>query len=96
MDPALFFALDSLNVGDISEPSFVQLGPNSTAIRILYFKKDIPPHKANLKDDYEKLKNATTQMKRGEKRNEYLNEKIQEVYIEIDPEYNRCGIINNN
>lgn len=96
MDPALFFALDSLKVGEISEPSFVQLGPNNTATRILYFKKEIPPHKANLKDDYEKLKNATTQMKKTEKRNEYIEQKIQEVYIQIDPEYNRCGIINNN
>jgi len=96
MDPALFFALDSLNVGEISKPSFVELGPNQTAIRILYFKKEVPPHKANLKDDYEKLKNATMQMKKMEKRNEYLDKKIKEVYIEIDPEYNRCGIINNN
>jgi peptidyl-prolyl cis-trans isomerase SurA len=95
MDPTLFFALDSLEVGQISRPSFVQL-PNSVAIRILYFKKEIPPHKANLKDDYEKLKNATMQMKKGEKRNEYLDAKILEVYIEIDPEYNRCGIIKNN
>lgn len=96
MDPELFFALDSLKVGEISEPSFLQLGPNNTVTRILYFKKEIPPHKANLKDDYEKLKNATTQMKRTEKRNEYLEQKILEVYIEIDPEYNRCGIINDN
>ena len=36
------------------------------------------------------------QMKKMEKRNEYLDKKIKEVYIEIDPEYNRCGIINNN
>jgi len=95
MDPALFFALDSLDVGDISRPSFVQLGPNSKVLRILYFKKDIPPHKANLRDDYEKLRNATTQMKKSKKRSEYLDKKILEVYIEIDPEYNRCDIIKN-
>ena len=63
--------------------------------RIIYYKKRIPPHRANMSDDYEKLKAATLQMKKAWKRQEYLEEKLTEVYLEINPEYKRCNIVNN-
>ncbi len=80
--------------GDISEPQTVLVGESKVA-RIIYYKKRMPPHRANLTDDYEKLKAATTQMKKSLKRAEYLEEKMQEVYLELDPVFNRCGIIKN-
>ncbi len=95
LDPSLFFAIDSLDQGQISKPAMVQISPDTKAARIIYFKKEVPPHRANIRDDYEKLKLAATEMKKAQKRDEYLKKKIQEVYIEIDPEYNRCGIIKN-
>ncbi len=92
LDPALFFALDSLKQGEISKPRLVQVDPNTRAARIIYFKREVPAHQANLSDDYEKLKQAATQMKKARMRDEYLTKKMKEVYIQIDPEYNRCGI----
>ena len=81
--------------GDISAPELMKTGLDEQAARIIYFKKKVPPHRANLKDDYEKLKMATTQVKMAETRGKYLEQKMQEVYIEIDPEYKRCDILNN-
>lgn len=94
LDPELFFEVDKLKEGEISEPAKVQVSADSQVARIIYFKRKVPPHRANLTDDYEKLKAATTQMKRAEKRFDYLQEKMKEVYLEIDKEYERCGIIN--
>ena len=95
IDPTLFFKVDVMKEGEISKAEAVQLDPETKAARIVYFKRKIPPHRANLRDDYERLKSATTQMKRAQKRLDYLKQKMLEVYIQIDPEYNRCGIINN-
>ena len=83
--------------GEISLPSRLQVGPGSKdeVVRIIYFKKRVPPHRANLSDDYEKLKAATTQLKKGQRRTDYLAEKMKEVYLEVDPEFNRCNIIKN-
>jgi len=94
LDPELFFLIDKMQEGDISEPQTVLVGESKVA-RIIYYKKRMPPHRANLTDDYEKLKAATTQMKKSLKRAEYLEEKMQEVYLELDPVFNRCGIIKN-
>lgn len=95
IDPTLYFAIDAMKEGEISKAATVQADAETTAARIIYFKRRIPPHRANLNQDYEKLKAATTSMKRDQKKLDYLREKMQEVYIEIDPEFNRCKIINN-
>lgn len=95
LEPELFFEVDKLKEGEISKAQKVQIGAEAQVARIIYYKKRIAPHKANLTDDYEKLKAATTQMKKTIKRSDYLQEKMQEVYLEIDEEYKRCGIINN-
>lgn len=81
--------------GEISAPAEVQVTEDLKAARIIFFKRKISPHRANMRDDYEKLKQAATQLKMARTRQEYLMEKMQEVYLEVDPEFNRCGIINN-
>ena len=97
IEPELFFEIDKMKEGEISLPSRLQVGPGSKdeVVRIIYFKKRVPPHRANLSDDYEKLKAATTQLKKGQRRTDYLAEKMKEVYLEVDPEFNRCNIIKN-
>ncbi len=95
IDPELFFEIDKMKEGEISEPQIMKYGPDTELVRIIYYRKRIPPHRANLRDDYEKLRAATTQLKKGERRTDYIAEKIKEVYLEIDPEYNRCNIAKN-
>ena len=94
LDPELFFAIDQMKEGDISAAQTVQMSADVEVARLIYYKKRIPPHRANLSDDYEKLKAATLEMKKALKRQEYLREKLLEVYLEIDPEYKRCNIVN--
>lgn len=95
LPPELFFEIDEMKEGDISEAQIIEEGPDNKFARILFYKRRIGPHRANLSDDYEKLKAATTQMKKQLKKQEYLQEKMKEVYIEVIPEYNRCNIVNN-
>lgn len=95
LDPEMYFEIDKMKEGDISKAATVQVSADEQVARIIFFKKKIAPHRANLTDDYEKLKAATIQTKKAQKRQEYLQDKMKEVYIEVAPEYNRCGIINN-
>lgn len=94
LDPELFFAIDKMKEGEISTPEKVQVSADTEIARIIYYKKRVPPHRANMSDDYEKLRAATLEMKKVLKRQEYLEEKLLEVYLEIDPEYKRCNIVN--
>ena len=96
LDPELYFEIDKMKEGEISKAATVQVSADNQVARIIFYKRRIAPHRANLSEDYEKLKAATIQMKKSKKRQEYLQDKMKEVYIEVAPEYNRCGIINNN
>jgi peptidyl-prolyl cis-trans isomerase SurA len=92
LDPTMFFKIDEMQEGDISKAEIIDLDPTTKALQIIYFKSRTSPHRANLTDDYEKLRAATLQMKRAQKRADYIKQKMQEVYVLVDPEFNRCGI----
>ena len=95
LDPTMFFIIDEMSEGDISKPEIIDMPDGSKAVQIIYFKSKVGPHKANMTDDYEKLRAAALQMKKAQKRSEYIKEKMKEVYVMVEPEFNRCGITNN-
>ena len=93
MDPALFFALDSMKVGTISTPIPFRTDDGRSAVRILYFKAKHPPHFANLKDDYQKLAQITLSRKKNNAIEKWFMKAKDDVFIFIDEEYKDCRIL---
>jgi peptidyl-prolyl cis-trans isomerase SurA len=93
MDPALFFALDSMKVGTISTPIPFRTDDGRSAVRILYFKAKHPPHFANLKDDYQKLAQITLSRKKNNAIEKWFLKAKDDVFIFIDEEYKDCRIL---
>lgn len=93
MDPALFFALDSMKVGTISTPIPFRTDDGRSAVRILYFKAKHPPHFANLKDDYQKLAQITLTRKKNNAIEKWFLKAKEDVFIFIDEEYKDCRIL---
>jgi peptidyl-prolyl cis-trans isomerase SurA len=93
MDPALFFALDSMKVGTISAPIPFRTDDGRSAVRILYFKAKHPPHFANLKDDYQKLAQITLSRKKNNAIEKWFMKAKEDVFIFIDDEYKDCRIL---
>ena len=58
IDPAVYLAIDTMKVGHISKPLPYRTDRQKEAMRILYFKSKIPPHQANLKDDWHRIQSA--------------------------------------
>jgi peptidyl-prolyl cis-trans isomerase SurA len=84
IDPKLIVTINSMSVGDISTP--VQfMGPDGKpGFRVLKLKNRIDPHKANLKDDYQRLLlMATAAKKRSDVRN-WIRSHSKNTYIRID------------
>ncbi len=95
MDPVVYFTLtDSLSVGEISGPMRFRMDDGKEALRILYYKSKIQPHQANLKDDWQKIQRAALEEKKARILNEWFNKARGDVFINIDDEYDQCGIIN--
>ena len=90
MDEKLVFMLDKMKVGDMSEPMPFVTRDQKQAYRIFYLKNRIPPHKANLKDDYQRLQTFAQAQKQEKLLRQWVNRKIKSTYIKIDSYYQRC------
>lgn len=92
-DPVLYFTLDSMQVGNITKPIRFEDPREGTKVRILFYKAKYPAHRANLEDDYEKMKAATLRRKEDELLGKWFVTAKEDVFIDIDPTYDRCNVL---
>jgi peptidyl-prolyl cis-trans isomerase SurA len=93
LDPVVFFKIDSMKTGDISKPMVYRTNDQKDAVRILYFKSRIAPHQASLQDDYHRIQAATLNEKKNNILQKWFQKARQDVFINIDSNYNFCGIL---
>ncbi|MHA7131330.1 peptidylprolyl isomerase [Algoriphagus namhaensis] len=92
-DPVLYFTLDSMEVGQITKPIRFEAPRQGTQIRILYYDAKYPAHRANLNDDYEKMKAATLRAKEDELLGKWFITAKEDIFIDLDPAYDRCNVL---
>ena len=93
IDPSLYFLIDKMKSGDVSEPLAYTMPDGKAAMRIVFLRARLKPHEANLKDDYQKIYEATLEEKKEEKVTDWFNATKSEVFIYIDDEYQGCEIL---
>ena len=93
IDPVVYFNIDSMKVGNISKPITYRTDDQKDAVRILYFKTKLPPHQANLKDDWHRIQAAALAEKKDKAMEKWFTKARQDVFINIDPEYQYCRIM---
>lgn len=93
LDPIIFFKLDSMKVGDISKPIAYRTDDGKNAVRILYYKSRIPPHQASLEQDWTKIYAATLNEKKDRILQKWFQKARLDVFINIDPMYDNCGLL---
>lgn len=93
LDPAIFFIIDTMQVGHITKPLPYRTLDNKEAVRIIYYRTKIAPHQANLNLDYQKIYAATVAEKKEGVLEEWFGKTKSEVFIDIDPEYSNCKIL---
>jgi len=93
LDPAIFFTIDTMKVGHITPPLPYRTDDGKDAMRILYLKSNIPPHQANLTDDYQKISQAALAQKKSRALDEWYEKNRNSVYLEVAPEYDSCKVL---
>lgn len=73
-----------MNVGDVSKPLPYVTKDQKQAYRIFYLKNRISPHKANLKDDYQKMQQMAQMRKQNKNIQDWMSKKIKSTYIRVD------------
>lgn len=90
LDPDIYFAVDRLKPGEITAPIEFSMYDNSKAYRLLLLQSKTSPHKANLKQDYNKIQQATMEQKKNLYVIKWVTEKAKDTYISISPLYDDC------
>lgn len=93
LEYSIFMALDTMKVGSITRPLRFRTDDGKNAVRILYFKSRIPPHQLNLEMDYQKIQAAALQEERNKVLSKWFNRTKSQLFIDIDPEYDRCKLL---
>jgi peptidyl-prolyl cis-trans isomerase SurA len=93
MDKLLFFQVDTMKLNTVSEPLMMTTPENKTAYRLVIVKSRTKPHKANLKDDYQKIQEVVLQDKQNKALNDWVEKKRKSTYIQINDNMNNCEVL---
>lgn len=94
LDPNVFFTIDTMEIESITKPMVFRQQDRSKAVRIIYYKDKIRPHRADIRKDYQKIKQAALNKKRSEKLAKWFQDSKSEVFIILDDHYKDCQILN--
>lgn len=94
-DPLLFFATEKMKVGEESQPILWQKPDGSQAYRIVKLISRTEPHKANLKDDYQKIQEVSMQEKQNKVMKTWIDKKVKKTYVKLDNDFKNCKFENN-
>jgi peptidyl-prolyl cis-trans isomerase SurA len=91
LDPALFFVIDKMKVGEVSTPLKFSTNDGKTAYRLVYLKTRTTPHKANLKEDYQRIQTVALVQKQNKVLENWIKKKKATTYIKIDEQFTTCN-----
>lgn len=81
--------VDGMKVGEVSSPFTMRLDNGKTICAIIKLKSKVDAHKANVKDDYEILKELYRNRMGEERTNEWIREKQKSIYVRLNGEAKR-------
>lgn len=90
LDPLVALTVDTMKVGSISKPQLFTDQAGKKSYKILYLKSEANAHKANLEQDYPKIKEYANSNKINRTVSEWFEKKRKQTFIKIDPEYQIC------
>lgn len=93
IDVSLYRIKDTMKVGTISRPLPTEIG-GKKAMRIIYFKESIPPHRADLAIDFPKMRRLALAQKRQTKLSEWFLDTRPQVFIQVAEDYTHCDLLN--
>ncbi|MEM9416923.1 MAG: peptidylprolyl isomerase [Bacteroidota bacterium] len=93
LPPDVFFVVEQLESGNISDPVVFSAPDNREAVRILLLEEKIAPHQASLAQDYAKIQKLLLNKKRATALQAWFEDVQQSASIEIAPEYQECELL---
>lgn len=87
LDPDVYFAIDTLEVGGVTQP-FTFTAPNGEKwVRIVKLESRSEPHRASLSLDYAKIRKAAIEAKKNEYLYNWVMRTIRNTFIHVDQRF---------
>ena len=83
LDKNMLDAVSKMKEGEISYPKRMDYGQGNYGYHIIYLKKRIPQHVANLKQDYPEIKKLANDYEKQQKYDQWLSELRKKIYNDI-------------
>ncbi len=93
-DQNVAFAMNKLKVGEYTKPMPFTTAEGKQAYRILYLKTNVQAHRANLKDDYQKIQSGATSVKQQAAITKWINKKLPAIFVKINDDLKNCDFKN--
>lgn len=94
LDPKVFYVIDKMSLGDVSKPTSYTNSDSKEAYRLLQLVEKTAPHRANIKQDYDKIYNIALNQKHQKILDEWVVEHAKKAYIRIVDNYSDCDLYN--
>jgi peptidyl-prolyl cis-trans isomerase SurA len=90
LDTDIFFAIDPLQVGQISEPTPFRAPDGSRYFRLIQLQSRTRPHKADIRTDYNKIQTAALDQKKNGYIERWVLDRLRSTYLQVDAMYEGC------
>lgn len=90
LDSEIFFAIDSLDVWEITPPIEYRTQLGDAFYKIVQLQGRTAPHQANLGQDYSRIQQAARDSKRNLAFSDWIDKRVNDTYIMIDPDFRDC------
>ncbi|MBU6342275.1 MAG: peptidylprolyl isomerase [Bacteroidetes bacterium] len=90
LETDVYFAIESLKVGDLAEPFQVRGQDGAKMYRLVQLQSRSKPHKADLKLDYGKIQSAALEQKKSANTEKWVLDKLRTTYLSIGNSFINC------
>jgi len=95
LDPDIYFTIDDMKEGDISETLAFKGPRGEELMRIIQLQSRSSPHKASLSADYSKIQDATKSAKQQQYLSDWIEKTIGSTFVMVDKRYHQCPSVQN-
>jgi peptidyl-prolyl cis-trans isomerase SurA len=93
VETEIFFVIDTLKVGSVSAPVKFTREDDKVGYKLIMLNSRSAPHKANLNQDFSKIKAAALEKKRSNFLSNWIKDRVDVTYIDVDPMFEQCEIL---
>ncbi len=94
LDPSLFFSVDRLEIGAVSQPMPATTDDGKQAFKIVTLLDRIEPHQANLEQDYDFIQKLALEEKKIRVVREWIERRLESMYVFVHDDYHHCSFEN--